>query len=402
MAIAKSCADHIRAYHATLFPQKLKATHAHEIVAAILGYKTASAMNSEREFPVDDLLGAQYMALRVDMLEQRLTELSGLPATMLTPTEMASEIGNFLRFGLGCQAHMPLILRESLLKKGYSSIEHLLADIIVDHHISVRSLARLSPAPTDPKGQWGSTYGGPMPFFLAGLAKANSEPRLVKSAGGISAAIEFDAEAERLQQDPWPADTPSPWYRIDAQIDRHGARSGYRVQTMVMSNPKGDSLDLIETPPAPNLTNPFDHPEAGEIDELFISREDAKQANNPLMPGTTLILNHPCLTPTRLSDGRPNTGQADAFEREKKEGLRYNSLQSGWSIGDSSDQCPYWYKRKSKSRMTLKRPMSWSEAIIEMNNLRALNEPVGVHPRMFYLEAIKRQGERSYHLQVGT
>ncbi len=58
--ITKLCADSLRAFTNDKFGEKLQASHAHELVAALLGYKSRAALLADTEHPLTNLNKAEF------------------------------------------------------------------------------------------------------------------------------------------------------------------------------------------------------------------------------------------------------------------------------------------------------------------------------------------------------
>lgn len=75
----KLCADSLRALAKDQYDIKLKATQAHELVAAYLGYRSKNALLADQEFPVDELAQADFVVMMPgDFVDQRRAKLDGL------------------------------------------------------------------------------------------------------------------------------------------------------------------------------------------------------------------------------------------------------------------------------------------------------------------------------------
>lgn len=96
MTISKECTDFLRVHHESAYGQKLKATHAREIVAAFFGYKSHAAQLSESSFPLSEIEDAAIMVPDVQRIEWRLRRLNGLPSNLPTAMELARVISDFL------------------------------------------------------------------------------------------------------------------------------------------------------------------------------------------------------------------------------------------------------------------------------------------------------------------
>lgn len=80
--ITKLCADHLRVFsnHQGV---KLKASHAHELVAAFFGYQSRAAMLSDKEHPLSNLPKTQVIILRPSApIDQRRKQLQGFPSDL--------------------------------------------------------------------------------------------------------------------------------------------------------------------------------------------------------------------------------------------------------------------------------------------------------------------------------
>lgn len=96
MSIQKRCADSLREYHRQATGEKLGAGHAHELVAAFFGYPTAAALQAEVLFPVANLLRAKILIPDLEMMDQRLQQLQGLPPELGDADELAEHLCDFL------------------------------------------------------------------------------------------------------------------------------------------------------------------------------------------------------------------------------------------------------------------------------------------------------------------
>lgn len=76
--ITKLCSDHLR-FIAENHGVKLKASHAHELVAAFFGYKSRAAMLADKQYPISKLTQAEIIVKPSDdFIDQRRTKLQGL------------------------------------------------------------------------------------------------------------------------------------------------------------------------------------------------------------------------------------------------------------------------------------------------------------------------------------
>jgi len=94
--IPKLCADFLRTEYATATGGKLKASHAHEVVAAFFGYKSRAALLAEKTYLLSQLNDAEILAPDIQLIEARRTSLEGLPADLPESKELASSISDLL------------------------------------------------------------------------------------------------------------------------------------------------------------------------------------------------------------------------------------------------------------------------------------------------------------------
>ncbi len=73
--LLKKCADSLRAFSHI----KLKASHAHELVAAVFGYKSKNAMLADTKYPISNIYKAEIIVMVPDdAIDQRRKKLQGL------------------------------------------------------------------------------------------------------------------------------------------------------------------------------------------------------------------------------------------------------------------------------------------------------------------------------------
>lgn len=97
MSIQKLCADHLRDSYRELTGKKLGSGHAHEIVAAYFGYVTASALQAETKYPLDDLAQADILIPDIARMEARRMLLTGLPEDLAPSRVLADDISTMLK-----------------------------------------------------------------------------------------------------------------------------------------------------------------------------------------------------------------------------------------------------------------------------------------------------------------
>lgn len=81
--IAKLCADSLRVLSYENHEIKLKAAHAHELVAAHFGYKSRNAMLADTKYPISNLDQAEIIVMTPDdFISQRRKDLQGLSSEL--------------------------------------------------------------------------------------------------------------------------------------------------------------------------------------------------------------------------------------------------------------------------------------------------------------------------------
>ncbi len=95
--LSKFCADFIRTSYNAAEGGKLKATHAHELVAAFFGYKSHAALIKDKRYPLDHIDKAKILIPDIPLLEKRRQCLNGLPENLLSSAELASQLSSFLK-----------------------------------------------------------------------------------------------------------------------------------------------------------------------------------------------------------------------------------------------------------------------------------------------------------------
>lgn len=79
-SIPKVCADSLRTFSINNYDVKLKAAHAHELVAAYMGYKSRNGLLADKEYPVSNLNKSEIIVMVPDeFIDQRRDNLPGLP-----------------------------------------------------------------------------------------------------------------------------------------------------------------------------------------------------------------------------------------------------------------------------------------------------------------------------------
>lgn len=121
--ITKICADSLRAFTNDNYGIKLKPAHAHELVAAYLGYKSRAALLSDTSAPISNLRQAQYVVLAPTApINQRRNELQ----------ELSSELPDTYILSEG--VYSSLISEKWLLKKPWPTYD-MLAAALTDEYM---------------------------------------------------------------------------------------------------------------------------------------------------------------------------------------------------------------------------------------------------------------------------
>lgn len=94
--LSKLCADFMRKNHASRSIQKLKASHARELVAAFFGYNTHAALMADKIYPLSQLEEAHIFIPDISLMELRRAKLSGLPAELEKSFELSKHLSNML------------------------------------------------------------------------------------------------------------------------------------------------------------------------------------------------------------------------------------------------------------------------------------------------------------------
>lgn len=67
--ITKLCADSLRSFTQDTYGITLKASHAHELIAAFLGYNTKAALLADTKYPISNLEKAEFIVFDADNLD---------------------------------------------------------------------------------------------------------------------------------------------------------------------------------------------------------------------------------------------------------------------------------------------------------------------------------------------
>jgi len=94
--LSKLCADFLRQNHASLSTEKLKASHARELVAAFFGYKSHAALMAEKTYPLGQLEEAYIFIPDIPLMNDRRSKLNGLPNDLTPSTDIAKILSGML------------------------------------------------------------------------------------------------------------------------------------------------------------------------------------------------------------------------------------------------------------------------------------------------------------------
>lgn len=124
--IAKICADSLRSFANDNYGIKLGASHAHELVAAFLGYKSRAALLADNAYPIGNLAEAEFILLEpsISLIDQRLKELDIRSSELLSGSILAEAICSAIKdnsqFGGGVQPsfhELALLLADERLNR---------------------------------------------------------------------------------------------------------------------------------------------------------------------------------------------------------------------------------------------------------------------------------------------
>lgn len=146
--ITKICANSLCAFANDNYSIKLKPSHAHELVAAYLGYKSKAALLADTTAPISNLKQALYIVLTptapIDQRRQELEELSpGLPDSYI----------------LSEGVYSGLISERLLLKKPWSTYD-ILATVLTDEYLRQQKMEYIHYKPTGEGVKMESTGDG--------------------------------------------------------------------------------------------------------------------------------------------------------------------------------------------------------------------------------------------------
>lgn len=93
---SKLCADFLRKNYASQSTDKLKASHARELVAAFFGYKSHAALMAEKTYPLVHLEEADIFIPDIQLMNDRRSKLKELPSDLTQSSTLAKLLSDML------------------------------------------------------------------------------------------------------------------------------------------------------------------------------------------------------------------------------------------------------------------------------------------------------------------
>jgi len=149
--ISKLCADTLRTLAIEKYDTKLKAAHAHELVAAYFGYRSKNALLADKEHPISALAQAELVVLMPDeFLNKRRMNLEGLSSDLPDNSVLCEAILSALVTNRLLMGPFPPVgdfekLAISLLRRSpqYDAAFPFHSEVPLDHFVAVRSADNL-------------------------------------------------------------------------------------------------------------------------------------------------------------------------------------------------------------------------------------------------------------------
>ncbi|MES2111241.1 MAG: YozE family protein [Bacteroidota bacterium] len=121
LEITKRCADSLRSFSQNQFGVQIKSSHAHELVAAYMGYSSRAALLADSKCPITNLRQAEILVLTPTApIRERRAELKGLPENL--PDDIAEGV------------YLPLYNEKWILHKIWPTLEEL-GKALADQHL---------------------------------------------------------------------------------------------------------------------------------------------------------------------------------------------------------------------------------------------------------------------------
>jgi hypothetical protein len=93
----KSCADSLRTFSKEKYDIKLKAAHAHELVAAFFGYSSKNTMLADTKYPISNMGQAEIIVMTPDVfIDQRREDLQELSSELPDSYTLGEAVYAFL------------------------------------------------------------------------------------------------------------------------------------------------------------------------------------------------------------------------------------------------------------------------------------------------------------------
>lgn len=131
--LSKLCADVLRQSHTSRSTEKLKASHARELVAAFFGYNSHAALIAEKAYPLNRLEDAYIFVPDIPLMNGRRAKLGGLPNDLTSSIDIAKLLSGMLSDRGLCGGNIWL----------YDSLETYIAEVLlpdcqslIDDHLS--------------------------------------------------------------------------------------------------------------------------------------------------------------------------------------------------------------------------------------------------------------------------
>ncbi|WP_348678942.1 hypothetical protein [Alcanivorax profundi] len=143
--ISKLCADSLRNSLKDKYGIKLKATHAHHLVAAFFGYGSKTALKAEKKFPIENLHQAEVIVMVPnEAIDARRVTLNDLPENLPDSYTLRGFIYEALFGSDNWGSQMPPFMSfQSLAKsvvennEAYKSLYRMSSHVPVHHVVDV-------------------------------------------------------------------------------------------------------------------------------------------------------------------------------------------------------------------------------------------------------------------------
>lgn len=94
--LSKLCADFLRKNHSSQSTEKLKASHARELVAAFFGYQSHAALIAEKAYPLFKLEESYIFIPNIPLMNHRRSKLNELPNDLSRSIDLAKLLSDML------------------------------------------------------------------------------------------------------------------------------------------------------------------------------------------------------------------------------------------------------------------------------------------------------------------